>query len=196
MASDNLRLDDLYRMTAHIYSEQNAHRPASATFAHFVEVCGILTIHARKKRREDVSFTDALCKALGWFFPLLAKFKISSVEELIFRKYPYACPYCRETPHVDAKCKTVIGTKRTVDHPAIAKKYVENARMRPVGIGDWQGMFEKIYPRNLDDSSRSVVALFEELGELAEAVRVFDRFPKYFVGEAADVFSYLYGHCE
>lgn len=193
MASDNLRLDDLYRMTAHIYSEQNAHRPASATFAHFVEVCGILTIHARKKRREDVSFTDALCKALGWYFPLLAKFKISSVEELIFRKYPYACPYCREAPHVDAKCKTVIGTKRTVDHPAIAKKYVENARMRPVGIGDWQAMFEKIYPRNLDDSSRSVVALFEELGELAEAVRVFDRFPKYFVGEAADVFSYLMG---
>jgi hypothetical protein len=33
----------------------------------------------------------------------------------------------------------------------------------------------------------------EELGELAEAVRVFDRYPKYFAGEAADVFSYLMG---
>jgi hypothetical protein len=37
-----LRLDDLYKMIAHIYMEQNAHRPASATFAHFVEVCGML----------------------------------------------------------------------------------------------------------------------------------------------------------
>lgn len=35
--------------------------------------------------------------------------------------------------------------------------------------------------------------MLEELGELAEAVRVFDRYPKYFAGEAADVFSYLMG---
>ena len=54
-------------------------------------------------------------------------------------------------------------------------------------------MFAKIYPRGLDESARSVVGLFEEIGELAEAVRVFDRYPKYFVGEAADVFSYLMG---
>jgi NTP pyrophosphatase (non-canonical NTP hydrolase) len=180
-------------MTAHIYSEQNAHRPASATFAHFVEVCGILTIHARKKKREELSFVDALCKALGWYFPLLAKFKVASVEELIYRKYPYSCPYCREAPHVDVKCKTIIGTKRAVDHPGLRQQYVKNAAIRPKSIGEWQAMFDKIYPRNLDDSTRSIVALFEELGELAEAVRVFDRFPKYFVGEAADVFSYLMG---
>ena len=31
----------------------------------------------------------------------------------------------------------------------------------------------------------------EELGELGEAVRVFDDHPKYFLGEAADTFSYL-----
>jgi hypothetical protein len=31
-----LRLDDLYKMIAHIYSEQNAHRPASATFSLWV----------------------------------------------------------------------------------------------------------------------------------------------------------------
>jgi NTP pyrophosphatase (non-canonical NTP hydrolase) len=54
-------------------------------------------------------------------------------------------------------------------------------------------MFERIYPRALEDSSKSVVALFEEVGELAEAVRVFERFPKYFAGEAADVFSYIMG---
>ncbi len=35
--------------------------------------------------------------------------------------------------------------------------------------------------------------MFEEVGELCEAVRVFDRYPKYFAGEAADVFSYLMG---
>jgi NTP pyrophosphatase (non-canonical NTP hydrolase) len=188
-----LCLDELYRMTAHIYSEQNAHRPASATFAHFVEVCGILSMHSRKKKREDVTFEDALCKALGWYFPLMAKFKVRSVEELIYRKYPYTCPYCRETPHVDSKCKTVYGTTRTVNHVALRQKYVENRKLRPLGIGEWQEMFARVYPRGLDESARSVVGLFEELGELAEAVRVFDRYPKYFIGEAADVFSYLMG---
>jgi NTP pyrophosphatase (non-canonical NTP hydrolase) len=123
----------------------------------------------------------------------MAKFKVRSIEELIYRKYPYTCPYCRETPHVDSRCKTVYGTTRTVNHSALRQKYVENRKLRPQGIGAWQEMFAKIYPRSLEESARSVVGLFEELGELAEAVRVFDRYPKYFVGEAADVFSYLMG---
>jgi NTP pyrophosphatase (non-canonical NTP hydrolase) len=194
MPMDNgLRLDEMYRMTAHIYSEQNAHRPASGTFAHFVEVCGLLAMHSRRKRREEVTFEDALCKALGWYFPLMAKFKVRSVEELIYRKYPYVCPYCREMPHVDSKCKTVFGTKRTVNHAALLQKFSANKRLRPHGIGEWQDMFAKIYPRAVEESARSVVGLFEEVGELAEAVRVFDRYPKYFAGEAADVFSYLMG---
>ncbi len=193
MVASKFRLDELYKMTTHIYSEQNAHRPASATFAHFVEVCGLLTIHTRKKKRENVTFEDALCKALGWYFPLLAKFRVASVEELVFRKFPNACPYCRECPHVDAKCKAVKGTSRTVDHDALERKYVQNSDHRPYGLRDWQDMFNRIYPRTPDDTSKSVVGLFEELGELAEAVRVFDRFPKFFAGEAADVFSYLMG---
>ena len=56
-------------------------------------------------------------------------------------------------------------------------------------------MFEDIYRRESSSvgSGRSSIALLEELGELAEAVRVYDRHPKYFAGEAADVFSYLMG---
>jgi hypothetical protein len=55
-------------------------------------------------------------------------------------------------------------------------------------------MFDAIYPRSLNTAGGfSTIALLEELGELAEAVRVFDRYPHYFYGEAADVFSYLMG---
>jgi NTP pyrophosphatase (non-canonical NTP hydrolase) len=191
----SLRLDDLYKMVAHIYAEQNAHRPASATLSHFVEVCGMLTVHARSKKREGVSFMDSFCKALGWYFPLLAKFRVSSVEELVFRKYPNACPYCRLKPHQDYVCKTTRGTSSTVNHLALREEYEKNVSRRPSGISDWQSMFQQIYPRSIDDAraARSTLGLFEELGELAEAVRVFDRYPKYFAGEAADVFSYLMG---
>jgi len=188
-------LDDLYVMVASIYAEQNAQRPSSATFAHFIEVCGMLTIHDRKKIREDVLVEDALCKTLGWFFPLLAKFHVSSVENLIFRKFPYVCPYCRTCPHNDRNCKTTLGTKRTVDHAAVLEKHTKNSGRRPRGLNEWQQMFADIYPRDVNSlgTGRSTVGLLEELGELAEAVRVFDKHPKYFAGEAADVFSYIMG---
>jgi NTP pyrophosphatase (non-canonical NTP hydrolase) len=188
------RLDDLYYMTAHIYSEQNAARPPETTFAHFVEVCGMLATYDRRKKREEFDIEDALCKALGWFFPLLARFKIASVEELVFLKYPYTCPYCRKTPHKDSLCKTVRGTKPTVNHEALAGEYARNNSRRPKSLTEWQRMFQEIYPRGAADANaRSTLGLFEEIGELAEAIRVFDRFPKFFVGEAADVFSYLMG---
>jgi NTP pyrophosphatase (non-canonical NTP hydrolase) len=185
-------LDELYKMLAYIYSEQNAQRSTSATFAHFVEVCGMLTIHERKKRREGVTVIDALCKALGWYFPLLAKFRVRSVEDLIFRKYPYACPYCRKAPHEDLDCKAVRGTFPTVNHDALKDAYRRNLPSRPKSLNQWQLMFQKIYPRGPEDR-RSVIGLFEETGELAEAIRVFERHPEYFAGEAADVFSYLMG---
>jgi NTP pyrophosphatase (non-canonical NTP hydrolase) len=189
----NLSLDSLYKMVAHIYREQNAIRSPSATFSHFVEVCGMLTIHDRKKKREGASVVDALCKALGWYFPLMAKFRVRSVEELVFRKFPYACPYCRRAPHEDAPCKLVKGTKSTVDHDELRRLYVKNQEKKPQSLNGWQRMFQDIYPRSITDVGRSTIGLLEELGELAEAIRVYDQHPMYLLGEAADTFSYLMG---
>jgi len=127
------RLDDLYKMVAFIYSDQNIARSPAATFEHFVEVCGMLSMHDRKKRREgDLTVTDALCKALGWYFPLMAKMRVRSIEDLVYRKYPYACPYCGLSPHRDAQCKLVHGS-RTLDHPRLRRLYRENSERRPGG---------------------------------------------------------------
>jgi hypothetical protein len=41
------RLDELYRMTPFIRGDRNSVRSKEATFAHFVEVCGMLTVHDR-----------------------------------------------------------------------------------------------------------------------------------------------------
>ena len=49
---ETVRLDHLYKMVALIYNDQNIARSPAATFGHFVEVCGMLTMHDRKKRRE------------------------------------------------------------------------------------------------------------------------------------------------
>jgi NTP pyrophosphatase (non-canonical NTP hydrolase) len=188
-----LRLDDIYKMTAYIYGDRNITRTKEATFSHFVEVCGMLTIHDRRKKREQFDVSDALCKALGWYFPLLAKLRIDSIERLVFRKFPGVCPYCRETPHNEAKCKLVKGTHSTVNHAEVNSMFAQNWESRPSGLNEWQEMFGKIYPRNLNEVGRSTIGLMEELGELAEAIRVFDAHPHYFLGEAADIFSYIMG---
>jgi NTP pyrophosphatase (non-canonical NTP hydrolase) len=147
---------------------------------------------AKKRRENDLTVTDALCKALGWYFPLMAKMRMRSIEDLVFRKYPYACPYCGLAPHRDAQCKLVQGAA-ILDHARLRRLYRENSERRPAGLDEWQLMFQEIYPREADDRGRSTIGLFEELGELAEAIRVFDKYPMYFLGEAADVFSYLMG---
>lgn len=187
-----LRLDDLYHMTAYIYSERNAERSLSTTFTHFVEVCGALTAPDRQKSRDALGMTDALCKALGWFFPLLARCGISSAEELIFRKYPGCCPYCLRDRHEDVGCKST-NFEGTANRTEVRERFSERWRKRPTTLDQWQAMFQAIYQRQVTDGPRSALGLFEELGELAEAVRVFEKHPKYLVGEAADVFSYLMG---
>jgi NTP pyrophosphatase (non-canonical NTP hydrolase) len=187
-------LDDLYKMVAQIYSGQNIARSPSTTFGHFVEVCGMLTMHDRKKRQDgSLTVTDALCKALGWYFPLMAKMRVKSVAELIYRKYPYACPYCGLAPHRDSVCKLVRGTGQTLDHDRLRRLYLDHRGRRPSGLDDSQQMFQEIYPRQVVDQGRSVIGLFEEVGEFAEAIRVSEKHPMFFLGEAADIFSYLMG---
>lgn len=192
---DDISLDDLYHMTAFIYSEQNAGRSRESTFNHFVEVCGLLSSIDRNKPRGEIDIADALCKSLAWYFPLLAKFGVSSVERLVFRKYPMACPYCRLSPHSDMQCKSVRGLGEGIlNHQDLVRRYAEGFAARPRSLDAWQSMFNDIYPRNIEDrAGRNSLGLMEELGELAEAIRVFEREPRYFVGEAADVFSYLMG---
>jgi hypothetical protein len=90
-------------------------------------------------------------------------------------------------------CKQVRGTTTTVNHDEVVAEFERSWPTRPRGLDDWQKMFNRIYPRNVGDAGRSSLGLMEELGELAEAIRVFDAHPQYFLGEAADTFSYIMG---
>src|SRR5687767_2854547 len=191
--SPPISVDDLEHMVAYIYNQRNAETVPTAAFAHSVEVCGALTSYDRGKDRGTLTTTNVLCKALGWFFPLMAKFRVSSVAELIYRKYPFCCPYCLHREHQEKACKSIRGVERTLNHAGLRREFERNASIRPVTLDEWQGMFQTIYQRQSTDVARSSLGLFEEIGELAEAVRVFERHPKYFAGEAADVFSYLMG---
>jgi NTP pyrophosphatase (non-canonical NTP hydrolase) len=57
---------------------------------------------------------------------------------------------------------------------------------------EWQLMYSTIYPaQQTEEYGPSFARLTEELGELAESVRVFRAEPGYFLSEAADVFAWL-----
>jgi NTP pyrophosphatase (non-canonical NTP hydrolase) len=71
--------------------------------------------------------------------------------------------------------------------------YVTNEAKKPTSLNEWQLMFQVIYPRSPNESGRSTIGLLEEVGELDEAIRVYDQHPMYLLGEAADTFSYLMG---
>jgi len=66
------------------------------------------------------------------------------------------------------------------------------SRNRPSTISSWQQMFYRIYPITTNDDYDKVLGRFtEEIGELAESIRVFKIAPTYFISEASDVFAWL-----
>jgi NTP pyrophosphatase (non-canonical NTP hydrolase) len=68
----------------------------------------------------------------------------------------------------------------------------ENVRQRPQRNSEWQRMFGDIYPvQQTEELGPTFARLVEELGELAEALRIFPASPGYFLSEAADLFAWL-----
>jgi len=74
-----------------------------------------------------------------------------------------------------------------------SNKEQADAFRKVIDILEQQGAVgNRIYPRSVNDAGRSTIGLLEELGEMAEAIRVYDAHPQYFLGEAADAFSYIW----
>ena len=190
-------LDAWYRDLNRIYWNRNFQRSAADIFMHLVEVIGNLSVTVTKKHKEAdhgrrlADVQRYLAKSVAWWLALCGKLGIRSVEDLIFGKFPYECPYCRQTPHSGERCKRG-GNQRGPDWAGLAKRATENRSKMPRSIAQWQQMFSLIYETNINEEYAGVFAkLTEEVGELAESVRVFSAEPGYFLSEAADVFAWL-----
>jgi len=109
---------------------------------------------------------------------------------LILDKFPSVCPYCQEDRHDPDIC-----SEKKAAHPGplwSVLTEIGKSRTPPERLGDWQLMFSRMYPaQQTEEYGPSFGRLAEELGELAEAVRVFQAAPGYFLSEAADVFAWL-----
>lgn len=185
-------LDDWYRDVNRIYLDQNFYRDSSSIFAHLVEVVGGLTLLETDKVKPNVEPLDFVPKAIAWWLALCGKSGIRSVEQMLWQKFPYACPYCQKQPHVNDPCVEKKQASRGPNWNELKQLGVQNEYRRPRGLAQWQRMFFEIYPTGNNPKYATPLARFtEELGELGEALRAARVAPGYFLSEAADLFAWL-----
>ncbi len=185
-------LQEWYLRVNRTYLFKNYHRTVEAIHTHFVEVVGGLSLIASGKRKPGVVPEKYLPKALAWWFALCGKVGIRNVEDMIWAKFPYVCPYCLEKPHHDGKCKSV-GRAAQLDWERLKAVGAKDRGLKPTTLGDWQKMFYEIYPKTERNRHENFSRLAEEIGELSEAVRTLAVTPVYFVAEATDAFAWLMG---
>lgn len=185
-------LDEWYRVINTIYQNRNFHRDSMSLFAHLVEIIGGLSVLASEKKVPGVSPEDFLTKALAWWMALCKKVRVKSLADLLWAKFPHVCAYCHQCPHDPDECTQIKRARLGPDWVQLQRLGRENASNRPVTLSQWQRMFSAIYPAQQTEGYGSTFArLTEELGELAESLRVFSERRGYFLSEAADVFAWL-----
>jgi pyrimidine deaminase RibD-like protein/NTP pyrophosphatase (non-canonical NTP hydrolase) len=183
-------LDEWYRLVNTVYFTRNFHRGPDAIFMHLVEVVGGLGAVANGKITEP-NPSELVVKAIAWWMALCGKIGVKSVEDLLWSKFPFCCPYCRteDGKHLDPDCRAAKAASAKPEWAALMERGALSADRRPHTLREWQRMFRYIYPTA--EPRAAMAKLTEELGELAEAVRVRHVTPGYFLNEAADVFAWL-----
>lgn len=186
----NRSLDEWYKTVNSIYLSRNFYRDSSSIFMHLVEVIGGLTPLASRKIRPGTDPAAFLPKAISWWLALCGKVGVSSVEAMVWAKFPGKCPYCHEKPHL-ANCGPNQGRAENPDWKRLRRLGANVGEGPRKSIAEWQAMFFDIYPADQPNYERAMSRLLEELAELAEALRIVEVTPKPFLNEATDVFAWL-----
>lgn len=185
-------LDQWYVTVNKIYLDRNYYRHPDSIFAHLVEIVGGLSLLASEKEKPGVDQNSYIAKAIGWWMALCGKLRIRSVEQMLWSKFPAVCPYCLSRPHDNEKCELAKAMSRGPNWGKVAQAGQDNRSQRPANFAAWYSMFVGIYTPQQQESFPGVFGrITEELGELAEAVRLFDLAPGYFFSEASDLFAWL-----
>lgn len=188
----NRDLDDWYHSLNSIYWNRNFHRDIFSLFTHQVEVIGGLSLLASQKKKPGLKPEEFITKALAWWLAVCGKAGVKSVSDMLWAKFPSVCPYCHMSPHDNNECREKKAASEGVDWQQLMRIGASKASERPKSLGQWQRMYSNIFPaQQTEDFGASFARLAEELGEMAEAVRVFPAAPGYFLSEASDVFAWL-----
>lgn len=138
-------------------------------------------------RKGDVNrIKKNLIISFSWFISTLNRLHIS-IEDEIWKRFPYLCSYCGSCPCV---CKSQkIESRLNV--------LIDNSKKPGTLIG-FQKMFNEIYPASSRNLEHAGIHLAEEVGEFSEALIAYKNEKKRedfkeVILEAADYFSCLVG---
>jgi len=138
-------------------------------------------------RKENIEKTKKnLIISTTWFLSTLTRLHIS-LEDEIWKRFPYLCSYCGFCPCI---CKAQkIESRREI--------IMDNTK-RPGTLMGFQKMFSEIYPPSSRTLEHAGIHFAEEIGEFSEALIAYrtekkDEELKKITIEAADYFSCLIG---
>ena len=176
-------------------STQNYSKSTYEIHTHLTEVCGVFGKHLLKKNDTEAAISF-LPKMFAWGVALLKAVhpEETDLEGIILRKFPNLCPYCGKSP-----CNCWNGEKPTLDPERLRSDFYRNAPSMRRSANDFQMMFGNIYGESWGDinskegRSKLFTRMFEELAEIAEAIRFYHLYPENFENELADFFAWWFG---
>ena len=174
-----------------IYEECNGERDFKDVLIYFNEDVGRCFQLINRRKDEDLKMI--IPSLFRWFCILYSKSnnKKNTVSDLLWNKFPGICPYCKKET---CGCDIV---KHKLDLNYISDKAGKYKEKKPITINEWQKLFQKIYPRKIDETDfiKNISHLSEELSELSEVHRLY--YTKTDMPcvemEIADVFSWIMG---
>jgi diguanylate cyclase (GGDEF) domain len=180
-------------MLQEIYGvSQNYAKSPNEVHVHLTEVTGGLGRFLIKKKDLGSAIRFA-AKTFAWTIALLVKVKPQdiNIEDILLRKFPGVCPYCHYAP-----CQCWRGTKPDLDEQRIRNAFFTFAGVARRTPNDFQLMFRRIYSESWENQAEVVpiiiTRLFEELAEIAEAIRFFHLYPTNFDNELADFLAWWF----
>lgn len=150
---------------------------------------------------------DATCekwlpKVFAWYCSLVRVLNIEKLEDEVWRKFPYICPFCSSST---CECES-LSDPEMLDQGRLSAAAERNSSKRPGDLKDWQELFDEVYDQSssgllpvLGEQSyerrleRACLKLHEERTELAEAIRLKAFFPSHVVNESVDLFAAICG---
>jgi diguanylate cyclase (GGDEF)-like protein len=193
------------------YPTQNFQKTELQILQRVVEQLGDIAKFAAK-RPDPNELARHLCRAFAWTCALCVKFDIRNIADLIWHKFPGACPYC-------ASCPCACSGEKPMPNPTqLERLRKDNVNHRPRNLYEWQGMFDSIYSeRNLGDAAEDIkeevnaplyfsprklsplqyrimlsfAHLCEEIGETSRAIRERYFRPAELRDEIADIFAWI-----
>jgi NTP pyrophosphatase (non-canonical NTP hydrolase) len=136
----------------------------------------------RKNDYKDIVYH--LCMSLSWSFAMGNRFHVNLADEM-WKSFPGCCPYCCAVP---CSCKK----RRAKERKNMAGK---SRCCRPFCLRDWQEMFARIYPNEIQYSA---MHLAEEAGEVGQAMRIHSathqsEWLREIIEELVDVITNIFG---